>query len=88
MSTTHTRATRLLVTAIGAAVVGISLAAAPAALADQSAPNPPGNTVPLPSGGSLPPPPPAPPPHYVVVTPPPPHIPYTLPPNKTQSGWK
>jgi hypothetical protein len=29
MSTTHIRAKRLLVTAIGAAVVGISLAAAP-----------------------------------------------------------
>ena len=33
MSTTHTRAKRLLVTAIGAAVLGISVAAAPAALA-------------------------------------------------------
>jgi uncharacterized membrane protein len=40
MSTTHTRAKRLLVTAIGAAVLGISVAAAPAAIAEKNAPNP------------------------------------------------
>jgi hypothetical protein len=44
MNTTHTRAKRLLVMAIGAAVVGISVAAAPAAIAEQNAPNPRGIT--------------------------------------------
>jgi hypothetical protein len=85
MSTTHIRAKRLLVTAIGAAVLGISLAAAPAAIAEKNAPNPPGNHIPLPPGGLQPPPPPPPPPHYVVIPPP---GKYVLPPNKTQSGWK
>ena len=39
MNTTHTRTKRLLVTAIGAAIVGISVAAAPAAVAENGGPN-------------------------------------------------
>ena len=81
VSTTHTRAKRLLVTAIGAAVLGISVAAAPAAIAEQNAPNPPGNHIPIPPGGLQPPPPP---PSHLVL----PHLPHTLPTNKTGGGWK
>ena len=49
MGTTHTRTKRLFVAAIGAAVVGISVAAAPAAIAEQSGPNA-GNHIPIPAG--------------------------------------
>ena len=85
MNTTRTRTKRLLVTAIGAAVVGISLGAAPAAIAEQSAPNPPVNHIPSTPVGLLPPPPAVPPSHNVVISPP---GKYVLPPNKTQGGWK
>jgi len=83
MNTTHTRAKRLLVTAIGAAVMGIGVAAAPGAAADVSS-NPPSPTAPGQSANPYIPPSP---PMHTAVIPPPPHN-YTLPPNKTQSGWK
>jgi hypothetical protein len=53
MNTTHTRTKRLLVTAIGAAVVGISIAAAPAAVAEKSEPNA-GNHIPITAGDLYP----------------------------------
>ena len=49
MGTNHTRRKRLLVTAIGAAVVGITVAAAPAAVAEESGPNG-GNHIPITPG--------------------------------------
>ena len=80
MNTIHTRATRLLITAIGAAVMGISLAAAPAALADENPPSGPGNFIPLPPGAQQP----GPPPQHPVLW----HPSRILPQNKVQQGWK
>jgi len=77
MNTTRTK--RLLVTAIGAAVVGISIAAAPAAVADENGPNA-GNHTPGSTVGEYP----TPAPTQLI---PPPHV-HVLPSNKTQGGWK
>jgi hypothetical protein len=79
MNTIHTRPKSLLVKAVGAAVVGISLTAAPAALADNNGPNT-GNHVPGSTVGKYP----TSAPTQIL---PPPHV-HVLPPNKPQGGWK
>jgi hypothetical protein len=54
VNTSQTRTKRLLVAAIGAAVVGISIAAAPAAVAEKSDPNAGNNHIPITPGDMYP----------------------------------